>query len=148
MNPSTDSDATETTPEEPPLVGVDGRAFSLKALLVAVVALGAGSVGGGLVPIVGTLGRIGGVLAAAFAFGLLTPRRRYVETAIAGAVVGVASAVLGLVTASVLPIGMQFLGEYGLGLSAVGAGLGVVLSLAGHYFGRDLRHGLTRDVEG
>ncbi|MFB6235568.1 MAG: hypothetical protein ABEH81_10415 [Halopenitus sp.] len=148
MNPSTDTQTTETPPEESSLIGVDGRAFSLKALLVAVAVLGVGAVAGGFVPIVGSLGRIAGILAAAFALGLLASRRRYVETAIAGAVVGVASAVLGLVTASVLPIGIQFLGEYGLGLSAVGAGLGVVLALVGHYFGRDLRDGLTRDIEG
>lgn len=148
MNPSSSSEPTQATADDPPLVGVDGRAFSVKALLVAVVALGVGSVAGGFVPIVGTLGRIGGILAAAFALGLVSPRRRYVETACAGAVVGVASAVLGLVSASVLPIGMQFLSEYGLGLGAVGAVLGVVLALGGHYFGRDLRDGLTRDIEG
>lgn len=147
MDTSIGSETSDTSSSEAPLVGVDGRAFSLKALVGAIVALGAGSVIGGFVPIVGSLGRVVGILAAAFVLGLGFSRRRYFEVGIGGAVVGVGSALLGLVSASVLPVGMHVLQEYGLGFGAVGAALGVLLALVGHYFGRDLRAGLTQDID-
>jgi len=147
MDTSLDSGASGSA-AEPPLVGVDGRGLSLKAVLVALLALAAGAFAGGSVPFVGGLGRVIGIAGAAFVFGLVSPRRRYVETGVAGVLVGVASAVAGLVSATLLPVGVDLLREYGLGVGAVGATLGLLPSLIGHYFGRDLRAGLTRDVEG
>lgn len=47
-----------------------------------------------------------------------------------------------------LPIGIDYLSQWGLPLVAVGGGVGLVLALLGHYFGRDLRAGLTEDIDG
>jgi hypothetical protein len=40
-----------------------------------------------------------------------------------------------------------FATDLGVQFAAVGATFGTVAALLGHYFGRDLRDGLTRDVE-
>lgn len=142
------NDAAESAGNDAPLVGVNGRAFSVKALAAALLALGVGSVLGGFVPIVGgSLGRLAGVAAGAFLIGAVAARRRYVETALAGAGVGAGSALLSALSVGFLPIGVQFLEQYGVGLVGVGAGLGALTALVGTYFGRDLRAGLTADVE-
>ncbi|SDX81536.1 hypothetical protein [Halopenitus persicus] len=128
-------------------VGMNGRLFAVRAFAVAAVALGVGGFLGGLVPIVGgTLGRAVGVAGAAFLLGALLADRRYVETALAGIVVGAATSLLGLLTVGFLPVGVRFLGEYGVGVAGFGALLGLVLAVVGYYFGRDLRDGLTREV--
>jgi len=140
-------DADRSADADEPRIGVEGRYFSGKALGVALLALLAGAFVGGLVPIVGgTLGRAVGLFAGAFAVGLLLPRRRYVETGLAGIGVGAASALFGVLTVGFLPIGVDFLAEYGVGATAVGAVVGLLVSLLGHYFGRDLRAGLTAEL--
>lgn len=127
-------------------IGLDGSYLSAKAFGIAVALLLAGGFLGGLLPIVGnTLGRAAGLFVGAFVVALLLSERRYVETGLAGAGVGLASALTGVVTAGVY--GVHFLQEYGLGLAVVGSAVGLVLALVGHYFGRDLRSGLTQDVE-
>ncbi|WP_254272099.1 hypothetical protein [Haloarcula marina] len=121
-----------------------GRYFSARALLFALVAVGAGTVVGGLIPVIPFTALLG-IPAGAFVYGLLASQRRYIETGLAGGVVA------GLLTVtSFLP---QFLvrgvggGQLGMGrLFAVAAAVGLVLSILGHYFGRDLRDGLTRDL--
>lgn len=141
-------DAAGTTASGASLVGVNGRAFSLTALALALLALGIGSILGGFVPIVGgSLGRLAGVAAGAFLIGAVAARRRYVETGLAGACVGAGSALLSVLSVGFLPIGVRFLADYGVGLVGVGAGLGALTALVGTYFGRDLRAGLTADVE-
>lgn len=141
-------DATGTAGSDAPFVGVNGRAFSLKALGVALLVLGGGSVLGGFVPLIGgSVGRLAGVAAGAFLIGAVAARRRYVETALAGAGVGAASTLLSVLSVGFLPVGVRFLQDYGVGLVGVGATLGALVALIGAYFGRDLRAGLTADVE-
>lgn len=127
-------------------IGLDGRYFSLKALGIAAGVLFAGGFLGGLLPIVGTtLGPAAGLLVAAFLLGLLFSERRYVETGLAGGGTGLASALTGVFTAGIF--GIHFLQEYGFSLAVGGGALGLVLALIGHYFGRDLRAGLYREIE-
>ncbi|TKX75442.1 hypothetical protein EXE46_03065 [Halorubrum sp. GN11_10-6_MGM] len=129
-------------------VGVSGRWFSGKAFALALVTVAVGVFVGGLIPLIGgTIGTAGGVFLAAFLLGLVLSTRRYVETGIAGGAAGAASAVTSVLGVGFLPIGIDYLSQWGLPLVAVGGGVGLVLALLGHYFGRDLRAGLSRDVE-
>jgi len=115
-----------------------GSYFSLKALVVAFVSIGAGMTLGNMVPLI-PFTAFAGIPLGAFLHGLLDRERRYVETAIAGGVLaGLA------VVSSLLP--QLVAGLDGTRLFAIAAGVGLVLSLLGHYFGRDLRDGLTRDL--
>jgi len=128
-------------------IGVDGRWFSLKSLAVALVVVGIGVFLGGSIPLIGgTIGPAFGVLLATFLVGLLFSSRKYVETGVAGAIAGAGTAVTSVLGVGFLPIGIDYLSEWGLPLLAAGGGLGLVVALVGHYFGRDLRAGLTSDV--
>ena len=129
-------------------IGVDGQWFSAKALALALVTVAVGVFAGSLIPLIGgTIGTAGGVFLAAFLLGLVVSQRRYVETGIAGAAAGAATAVTSVLGVGFLPIGIDYLSQWGLPLLAVGGGVGLVLALLGHYFGRDLRAGLSRDIE-
>lgn len=115
------------------------KLFSPKAFLAVVLVLGAGLlVGGTAFPFAG-VGRFLGLGVAAFLVGLVGSRRRYLETAVAGASVGAVAATLDFVTVALL-------GGSTRTLVAAGAGAGALACLLGYYFGRDLRDGLTRDV--
>lgn len=128
-------------------IGIDGRWFSLKSFALVVLAVGFGVVLGGAIPLIGgTIGPALGVLLGAFLVGLLFSSRKYVETGIAGTVAGAGTAVTSVLGVGFLPIGLDYLSEWGLPLLAVGGGLGLLLALVGHYFGRDLRAGVTGDV--
>ncbi|MFW6317692.1 MAG: hypothetical protein ACOC06_04400 [Halorubrum sp.] len=133
----------------PGKIGVSGRWFSAKAFGLALVTVAVGVFAGGLIPLIGgTIGTAGGVFVAAFLLGLVLSSRRYVETGIAGGAAGAASAVTSVLGVGFLPIGIDYLSQWGLPLVAVGGGVGLVLALLGHYFGRDLRAGLSRDIDG
>lgn len=115
-----------------------GSVATTRSLLVAFVLTVAGVVGFGAVPFLGLVGEVLGIVAAGFLYGLGSDSRRYVEMALAGAVAGGGTALLGnLVVALVAS-----------GTTLVAAGLvgGALAGVVGHYFGRDLRHGLTRDL--
>jgi len=128
-------------------IGVSGRWFSAKAFGLALVTVAVGVFVGGLIPLIGgTIGTAGGVFLAAFLLGLVFSTRRYVETGIAGGTAGAASAVTSVLGVGFLPIGIDYLSQWGLPLVAVGGGVGLVLALLGHYFGRDLRAGLSQDI--
>ena len=116
-----------------------GSYFSLRALLVALAAVGSGMVLGGLIPLV-PFTEFLGVLLGGFGYGLLASQRRYLEVGLAGGLSGGGTAVM-----SLLPQLMA--GLNGVRLFAIAGGIGLVLALVGHYFGRDLRHGLTADLE-
>jgi hypothetical protein len=113
-----------------------GSLFSPRAFGYA----GAGSVVGAL--LLGTVlpigGNVTGVLVAAFVYGALGNRHRYTEVAAAG----------GLVTAAFALVNNVFLTLAGLGVPLVVASAlgGVAAGLVGHYLGRDLRDGLTREL--
>ena len=130
-------------------VGVDGQWLSLKLLGVTGAAVAAGVVAGGLVPLVGgTLGAAAGILLGTFLVGLATGGRRYVETGLTGALAGAGTAVSNVLGVGFLPIGVDYLSQWGLPLLVVGGTLGLVLGLLGHYFGNDLRAGVTGDLPG
>ena len=120
--------------------------FSLKTFLLSAVLIAVGVVGGGAIPVVGTLGSLGGLFVAAFGIGLVASERRYLETALAGGGIVGLSFAASLLTTGVLPVGIRFFREYGLAFGGVGVGLGVVVALLGHYLGRDLRDGLTQEI--
>lgn len=115
-----------------------GSYFSLRALLFAFGAVGGGMVLGGLIPLV-PFTELLGVLLGGFVYGLLASERRYLELGLAGGISGGATAVL-----SLLP--QLAAGLNGTRLFAIAGGVGLVLALVGHYFGRDLRDGLTKDI--
>lgn len=121
------------------------RAFLLASLFV-VVGLVAGGFLGGFLPLLGTVGRLVGVFAAMFLFGLVRSRRQYLEVALAGAVVAVLVVVSSTLDGAFLPVGVSLLQEYGIAIAGVGAGSGAATSLLGYYFGRDLRAGLTKSL--
>lgn len=128
-------------------LGVDGRWFSLKSFAVAVLAVGLGALLGGMIPLIGgTIGAAAGVFLGAFLVGLALSGGRYAETGLAGAGIGVGAALVNVLGVGFLPIGIRYLSEWGLPLLAAGGGIGLLLSVVGHYFGRDLRAGLTGDV--
>jgi hypothetical protein len=114
-----------------------GRYFSPKEYVALVGVLSASLLAGATVlPIAG---RMIGMFAAAFAVGLLASKRRYLEVGAAGVSVGGVGAVLN----------HAFIAAAGSGqrIVAVGATVGLLAALVGYYFGRDLRDGLSRDVD-
>jgi len=129
---SVTDEATETAEESA------GSYFSVRALVVAFVAIGGGMTLGSLIPMI-PFTAFAGIPVGAFLHGLLDRERRYVETAVAGGLLaGLA------VLSSLLP--QVLAGLNGARLFAIAASVGLVLGLLGHYFGRDLRNGLTRDL--
>jgi hypothetical protein len=129
----------------PSLSGV-GPSFSPRSFLVVFVASLVGVIAGGSIPIVGSIGRFLGLFAVAFAVGLIGSRSRYLEVSLAGAVAAGAAFLLGTLTSIFAPIAVQVLADYGVAIVGVGTGAGLLVSIVGHYFGRDLRDGLTRDI--
>lgn len=81
-----------------------------------------------------------GVFLAMFVFGLVVSESRYAEATLAGAIAMAGSAFLDVAV-------VAFLGGFGLPLAALGGLLGGAIGAIGNYFGRDLRHGLTRDIQ-
>ncbi|MFB6250878.1 MAG: hypothetical protein ABEI27_04195 [Halobellus sp.] len=119
---------------------------SVRSFLLVLALSVAGVVVGGSIPIVGSIGRFLGLFAVAFAIGLAGSRRRYLEVGVAGAVAAGFAFVLGTLTSVFAPVAVSVLSDFGLAIAGVGVGGGLLVSLLGHYFGRDLRSGLTRDV--
>lgn len=113
------------------------RVFSVRAFLVALVlAVVTLLVANAVVPLGGVAG-LAGVFAAGFALGL-AGWRRYVEVALAGAAAAAVGAVLSHLVISVLA---------GIAPATIlGAGSGLLAAVVGHYLGRDLRDGLTREL--
>lgn len=112
------------------------RYFSPKVFLALVLAIGIGMLAGATV--LPFAGRVIGMFASAFAAGLIGSNRRYLETSAAGISVGGVAAVLNHAVIAIAGSGQAVV--------AVGATVGLVASLAGYYFGRDLRTGLRRDL--
>ncbi|ELY99314.1 hypothetical protein [Natrialba asiatica] len=109
--------------------------FSPKAFLALALTIGAGLfVGDAVLPIAG---QMIGIFATAFLVGLITSKRRYLELTAAGALAG-----------AITPLADPVYVALGAGrtLIAIGLAIGLVASVAGYYFGRDLRDGLSRDV--
>lgn len=114
--------------------------FSLRGFLLALGLSVAGMLVAGVVPLLpGGVAALIGVFAAGFLLGLVRSDRSYLEVALAGAgTAAVATLVDYLLVAA--------LGGFGVPLAAVTGGAGLLAAVGGHYFGRDLRSGLTRDL--
>ncbi|WP_227133515.1 hypothetical protein [Halorubellus salinus] len=117
--------------------------FDPKSAGISAVLVFAGAMAGGLIPIpfVGGLARLLGVGVGAFAHGLGASDSRYAETLVASGVVGF---LVALVTTNMFVT----LSGIGVPILAVSTVATMLVALLGHYFGRDLRAGLTADVEG
>ena len=111
----------------------DTGAFLL-GLVLSVVGL---LVVGGLLPL-GGLGGLVGMGLATFGYGLVSEEAHYLEMAVAGAAVGGAWSLLSNLVLALVGVGAPII--------AFGLAGGAVAGALGHYFGRDLRDGLTREV--
>lgn len=110
-----------------------GRSLVVSLALVAAGAL----LIGGILPL-GSVGNLLGIALGALLYGVGASRRHYTESTLAGTAVGGVLALLGNLVLSLTGIGVP--------LIAVGAVGGGLAGLIGHYLGRDLRDGLTREV--
>ncbi|MFC7324535.1 hypothetical protein ACFQMF_08080 [Halorubrum rutilum] len=147
--PSESSGRATAASDDGGRLGTSGGWFSAKAFALSAAAVAVGVFVGGAIPFIGgTIGSAGGVFLAAFLVGLVLSARRYVETGLAGGAAGALVAVTNVLGVGFLPIGIDYLRQWGLPLLAVGGGLGLVVALLGHYLGRDLRAGLTADIDG
>jgi hypothetical protein len=117
-----------------------GRLFSPRSLVVALALATVGFLAASLLLPFGSLAGLAGVAAGAFVHGLWADARRYAETAVAGAAVAGVGVLLDYLVLSVLA-------GAGAPVAVFGVGAGAAVAAAGHYFGRDLRAGLTRSVE-
>ena len=118
------------------------RLFRPRTFFLAIVLSVVGLVVCGAVPVVGYLGRFLGIALAAFALAVLSSRRRYVEAGLAGALAAGLGFVLGTLNSALFPV----VADYGLEIAGVGTTAGLLAALAGHYLGRDLKVGLTKEL--
>ncbi|MFB6102963.1 MAG: hypothetical protein ABEJ73_10400 [Haloplanus sp.] len=119
-----------------------GRLFAPRLFLLALALSVVGVVAGGSIPIVGAVGRFLGVALAGFALAFVGSQRRYVEAGLGGAIAAGFGFVLAGFDAVLLPV----VADYGVQIAGVGTTAGLVAGVLGHYFGRDLRAGLTRKL--
>ncbi|MCO8267303.1 hypothetical protein NKF06_12075 [Haloferax sp. AB510] len=120
--------------------------FSPRVFLAALLLSIGGLLVGGAIPIVGFIGRFVGIAAAGFVLGLVGSKRRYTEVVLAGAIAAGLAFVLSTLFAVFAPFAVQLLADYGVAIAGVGAASGGLAGLVGHYFGRDLRAGLTEEL--
>ncbi|MFB6129343.1 MAG: hypothetical protein ABEJ28_00800 [Salinigranum sp.] len=123
-----------------------GRLFSVRTFLLSLALGGVGMFVGGAIPIVGVIGGFVGLFAAGFVVGALSSRGHYAEVALAGALASGLGFVMNALTTIFFPFAVELLAKYGVAIVGVGAGAGLLAMLVGHYFGRDLRAGLTMNV--
>jgi len=121
-----------------------GSVFSPRGFLLALALTLTGFFLGNAVPLLGSVPLLGGfagilgIFAGGFLLGTLG-RRSYLELLVAGA----ATAGVGLLLDQ---LALSVVGGSAVPVTAVGATAGAVAAVLGHYFGRDLRDGLTRSV--
>ena len=123
-----------------------GGLFSARIFLLALVLSVVAVVVGGAVPLVGFLGRLVGLFAVASLVGVLSSKRRYLEVGLAGGLASGLGFVVGTLTGAFFPFAVRLLADYGVVIAGVGVGVGALAALVGHYVGRDLRDGLTREL--
>lgn len=137
------ADETTETADGQRLSGLRNRVsspFSLRAFLLALGLAVAGSALAGFVPFVPTaVATLVGVFAGGFVLGLVRSTRSYLEVAASGVAVAVVAVLSQYLVVS-------FLGDVGVPVALIGAGSGLLAGVLGHYFGRDLRAGLTKDL--
>lgn len=108
-----------------------GVTFSAVAALVGVLVFGS------LIPF-GLVGNLLGLFVAGFIYGTVTSDGQYLSIGLASGTAAGLMSVLGNLTLTVLGPGIPIV--------AVGAVGGFFAGVLGHYFGRDLRDGLTREL--
>ncbi len=123
-----------------------GGLFSLRVFLLALALSVVAVVVGGFVPLVGFVGRLVGLFVVAFAIGVVGSTRHYAEVGLAAALASGMGFVVGTLTSAFFPFAVRLLSEYGVAIAGVGAGVGALAALVGHYFGRDLRDGFAREL--
>lgn len=138
--PDADETHQRESDREPTLRERTTDVFSPRVFLVALVLTTIGVTLGRFVPIPFVGGLLGfvGVFLAAFALGVVSEHRHYPEAGVAGALVTGSWSFLGSLT--------LILAGFGLPIIAANAAVGLVCGLLGHYFGRDLRSGLTQKI--
>jgi hypothetical protein len=115
-----------------------GAVLSTRALALSFVFTLVGTLALGSVLPFGIVGNLLGIFVAAFAYGTTGGSHRYLELGLAGGVLGGGLAFFETLALSLLGPGVP--------VTAVGFVAGAVAGGLGHYFGRDLRDGLTRDL--
>jgi hypothetical protein len=131
---------TESDSEEAGLIRSRlGSIATKRSLGTALVLSVVGVIAFGFVPLLSAAGTVLGIATAGFAYGLGSETRRYVEMALAGAVTGGAVTVLGNLVVALVASGTTLL--------VVSVLASAVAGVVGHYFGRDLRAGLTADLD-
>jgi hypothetical protein len=115
-----------------------GRVLSTRSLGITLVVTFVFSMLFSLIPLIGLLGKLLGIGVAGFLYGLVGSSSRYPEHLLAGSIVGGGSALLG----NLLVIGFGSM----TGLLVVGVLGGALTATVGHYFGRDMNEGITRDI--
>jgi hypothetical protein len=113
------------------VVSARGLGLSLVACLAGFLAAGF------LLPLGGVSGLLG-LFAVGFLLGVVG-RRRYVELGLAGA----ASAAVGTLLSQFF---LAAVADLAVPIAAVGGTAGLLVTVLGHYFGRDLRAGLTQSL--
>lgn len=113
------------------IVSARGLGLSLVACLAGFLAAGF------LLPLGGVSGLLG-LFAVGFLLGVVG-RRRYVELGLAGA----ASAAVGTLLSQFF---IAAVADLAVPIAAVGGTAGLLVTVLGHYFGRDLRTGLTQSL--
>lgn len=117
--------------------------FSPKYFILALIAISIGLFLVKSIPLLNFIPFIGlaGIFLVAFLFGTVGSKRRYVEIGVAGGLVSSAS----FLSSRFAIFAMA--NDLGFGpLAAAGGAIGLICALVGHYFGRDLRSGLTADL--
>jgi hypothetical protein len=111
------------------------ESFGIALLLTVVLAF----VAGAFVPFVpDNVSGLLGVFGAGFGLGAASSDRHYLEVAAATLLAGALTALLSSLKLTLLGMGMP--------LIALGAGASGVAGVAGYYFGRDFRAGLTKEI--
>jgi hypothetical protein len=128
-------------PSRPRPLARVGRSLSLRAFVAALVLAVGAMVAGTVVPLPGA--RFLLLFLATFGYGAVAGSPRYVECGVAGALAAGLGFVLSVVLGGAL---LPVLAGYGAELAGVGVTGGALVALAGHYLGRDLRDGLTREL--
>jgi hypothetical protein len=114
-----------------------GAVASTGGLVVSTVLALGGAMAGGLLPL-GIIGNALGIFLGGFVYGVVASDRHYIEFGLAATLVAALIAVFGNLVMTIAGPGIP--------IALVGAGIGLVAGLVGHYFGRDLRAGLVRDI--
>lgn len=114
-----------------------GGLFSVTLFALVLLLSAAAMVLAGAVLPTGGAGYVG-IAAVGLLVGLADERRHYLELLVAGGTVAALETVFGNLLLTTLGVGVP--------LALVGATGGGLAGVVGHYLGRDLRDGLTRDL--